>query len=133
METSPMRRLLFPLAGLVLVVTAGCKSSQFAEGRTLTKDGRFVEVEFKAPKSDRTVSVSVSNGDVAVRVYLVLADDKDEAINAILKGKNPRRILADGAKDMEGKVPGGKPFVVLIRPVKPPEKEVDLRVLVKGY
>jgi len=128
-----MRRLLLPLAGLLLVVTAGCNSSQFEKGLTLPKDARYLEVEFRAPKSNRTVSVSVSNGDLAVRVYLMLADDKDEAINAILKGKNPRRILAEGDKAIEGKVPGGKPFVVLIRPVKPPEKEVELRVVVKGY
>jgi len=133
-----MRRLPLLLAGFVLVALAGCSSSTFKKDLTLPKGAPYLEVEFKAPKSDRTVSVSVKDSKAALRLYVVLADDKDEAINALVKGRVPRRTLAasDNGTDLsaEAKVPGGKPFVVILRPVNPPEEDIkDVKVEVTGY
>lgn len=131
-----MRRLLLPLAGLLVLFLAGCQRLDYEKGLTLPKGARYLEVEFKALKKEQTVSVSVASPEAEVRVYLVLADDKAEAINALLQGNSPRKILAgsEGGNDLsvESKIPGGKPFVVLIRPVKPTAKDVEVKVRVKG-
>jgi hypothetical protein len=131
-----MRRLLLLLLGCLVLTSAACQKIAFEKELKLPKGAPYLEVEFKAPKGEQSVSVSVSGGGAALRVYLVLADDKDEVINALLRGIKPRRVLAAGEGNdsvrIDGKVTGGKPFVVLIQPVKPPDNDVELKVAVSG-
>jgi hypothetical protein len=130
-----MRRSLLPLFGLCLLLTAGCQKTSYQNTLTLSKGQSHLEVEFRGPKREQAMNFIVS-AEEPVQIVVVLTDHKAEAIDAFLKGNKPRRVLAtgDAAKEakVEAKVPAEKSWVVLVRPEKPPEKDLEVNLKVEG-
>ncbi len=127
-----MRRFVFSVLGLCVLLTAGCRGISYKDTITLDGDLSYHEIEFRGPKSDQTIEV-IARADALVNVYLTLADDKTEAIAALRAGKKPRKTLARGEATkeakLEGKVAAGQSFIVLIQPAeKGKEIEVELDV-----
>src|SRR4051812_44980402 len=115
-----MSRLLLPVLGLCVLLTAGCQRTHYENLKlTIEKDAPYHETEFRAPKSDQQVTVTATSA-APISVYLTLTDDKPEAIAALRAGKKPRKTLdsAEAAMEakLEGKIPAGRSFVVLIKP-----------------
>ena len=129
-----MRRLLVPLVGLCLPFLAGCQRMAYEKSFTIEKELPYHETEFKGAKSEQKVKVTAT-GSEPVSIYLILSDNREQAINALCKGRKPLRSLAgeEGMKDatLEGTIPAGKAFVVLILPADP-GKETEVKLDVKG-
>ncbi len=130
-----MRRFVLFGLGLGVLLTAGCQGTSFEKTITLGKDLPYHETEFRGGKSDQTVTVTAKS-EAPVIVYLLLADNKFQAITALQAGQKPRKILAGGEalKDatLEGKVPAGQGFIVLIQPAEK-GKEVEVALAVRGH
>jgi hypothetical protein len=130
-----MRRALlcFPLTCLILA--SGCQKINFDQTLTIGKGDHYAEVEFKAPSSDRTVRVT-AECDTPVTVYAVLMDYKADAVSALLRKKSLLQKLGgeENTKEasFEAEVPAGKGFVILVVPVKKPEKEIEVKLTAKA-
>jgi hypothetical protein len=137
-----MWRYLLPVVGLgLLLPAAGCSGTKFQKADLkLARDHRYLEVEFKPPKSEQKFDVSASCDEIDVRLWVVLIDDKDDAINALLGDRSPRKVLAssDSGREVqaEATVPAGKGFVVLVSRARPAGKDdpdkVDVKLNVKS-
>lgn len=115
-----MRRLCVGFVGICVLLLSGCKKLDYQNSITVEKGSGYHESEFKAAKNEQEMQAAVK-ADETVSVYLVLGDDKDEAINALRVKRAPRKVLASEEKTKEAtlkaKVPAGKPFVLLIVPL----------------
>jgi hypothetical protein len=133
-EVSRMRRLLLSLVGLCVLLSAGCQSLSYETTITIEKGSPYQETEFKGPKSEQKVTATISS-DEPVSLYLVLMDNKDEAVNALLQKRKPTKPLAakEETKEatLEATIPAGKPFAILIRPVES-KKDIEVKLDVKG-
>ena len=131
-----MRRLLLPVMGLSILLTAGCQGTNYFPEKKLIieKDAPYYETEFRGPKSDQKVTVRAGS-DSPFSVYLTLMDDKHEAIVALRSGKKPRKTLAgeETTKDatIEATVPAGRAFVVLLKAAEK-GKEIEVKLDVQG-
>lgn len=125
-----MRRLLLVMLGSCLLSLTACKGTTVERTLKLTKGEVYREIEFKAARSERTIKVKATSTP-ALRILVVLADDKADAINALLKKKTPRS-LATGEGNVEAKIPAGKAFVVLLQPAEPPTQDVEVQLGVEG-
>jgi hypothetical protein len=129
-----MRRLCVLLAGLCVLFAPGCQKTSYQLSVVVEKGAPYHETEFKALKSEQIIVADVKC-DATVNVYLLSADDKDEAINDLRNQRAPRTVLASGRKSteltLEAKVPAGKPYVILIVPEER-GKEVKVDLDVKG-
>jgi hypothetical protein len=129
-----MRRLCLTLAGMCFVFASGCQKLDYQGTIKIEAGTTYHETEFKGPKSEQKVQVSVKSGE-PVTVYVLLGDDKDEAINAMRDKRTVRKLLASEEKTkeatLEATVPAGKPFVVLLLPADQ-KKDVEVKIDVKA-
>jgi hypothetical protein len=123
-----MRRVVLFSLGLCVVLTAGCRGLSYDEEITIDKDLAYHETEFRGDKNERTVDVTAGR-EAPVNVYLLLIEDKPDAVTALRANKKPRKTLASAQATkeakLEGKIPAGQGFVVLIQPV---EKGKEIKV-----
>jgi hypothetical protein len=127
-----MRRVLLSLFGTFVLLSAGCRGLSYERTFSIEKDLPYHETEFRADKKEQTVTVSADT-DSPVNVYVLLSDDKPDAIAALQSGKNPRKTIAasQATKEakLEGKIPAGQGFVVLIQPAEK-GKEIEVKLSV---
>jgi hypothetical protein len=130
-----MRRLFLPVLYVCLLLASGCQKINFNQTLTIGKDDKYAEVEFKAPSKDRTVQVT-AECNVPVNVYVVLMDNKAEAVTTLLEKKELRKKLASEVKtkdaSFDAEVPAGKGFAVLIAPVEKPKEDLKVELKVKA-
>lgn len=128
-----MRRLIVPLLFACLLLTAGCQKN-FDQKLTIKKGELYAEAEFKAPKKEQSVKVT-AGCDVPISVYVILMDDKEGAVRALLKEQQPKKTMAEEEKtkeaSFEATIPAGKGFAVLVRPVEKGDKDIEVELKVK--
>jgi hypothetical protein len=129
-----MRRS-FPLLAGVLLLSAGCGKIDYEQTVAIPKDEQLVQVEFKAPSADKKVKVAARSEGGPVSVYLTLFDDLGEVTEAVRQKAKPRKAIATAEKTseatIEGTIPAGKPFVVLVHREEPGD-EIKVKLDVKG-
>src|SRR5262249_38164275 len=116
------------LLGLVLL--AGCQRLSHEKTMTLGPGGEEA-ITCDPPKYDQTVVVTATGGDVPLNLYLFLSDEPDAA-KVVDRGKPTKDVLGKKEKEpnptVEGTVPKGKGFAVLVGNAGPKSTEVTLKI-----
>lgn len=127
-----MQKIRWAACGLLLgvVLLGGCQ--RLSHEKTVKLGPGAVDATWvEPPKYDQNLVVTATGGDVPLNLYLFLEDDPDvEKIAS--RGKPGKEVLGGKEKEpnptVEGKVPKGKGFAVLVGNAGSKTTEVTLKI-----